>query len=392
MQPSHPLPHVPPQGQSTTLSQRSPESSPLSSRPQRTPPSFPINSLSPSDFTDEQLMGTPESRYSEVPYWYQMTAVIDEPIIQTISLHLFDTFITCLGEAARAPDINLLTKIENFFRYIVQHTRIEIGETIHAIILIDKVLLSEHASDRSPDINIVSVANVGTLLLCGVALAFKMDRDVPYKNGFWSKVFRIPVPVMNQSEIVCLSRLKYQVFVPAEDFGEYQAMIMGGSSDLHLASHSKPENESCFIGTITSSRTIVSPREQDTPSKQQNHAHPTLDSAADAHRPIALKPNSKSGRSINSHQANHLFELSQKDKEKQRVTRSVPRHQSQGQKRTPWTQQEDDQLLRGLKKHGKAWIDIINDREFIWHRTNVQLKDRFRILSKDIRWRELLDK
>ena len=47
-------------------------------------------------------------------------------------------------------------------------------------------------------------------------------------------------------------------------------------------------------------------------------------------------------------------------------------------KRTPWTKDETEQLLKGMRMYGKNWKLILSNFTFNACRTNVDLKDKFR--------------
>jgi len=63
--------------------------------------------------------------------------------------------------------------------------------------------------------------------------------------------------------------------------------------------------------------------------------------------------------------------------------------------RTPWTQREDNALLKGIKHYGTGQWACILDRyrdQFLEHRTSVSLKDRWRNMSKNIaQYKETLE-
>eukprot|EP00770_Monocercomonoides_exilis_P010807 MONOS_10754.1-p1 / transcript=MONOS_10754.1 / gene=MONOS_10754 / organism=Monocercomonoides_exilis_PA203 / gene_product=unspecified product / transcript_product=unspecified product / location=Mono_scaffold00502:21712-22846(+) / protein_length=340 / sequence_SO=supercontig / SO=protein_coding / is_pseudo=false len=60
----------------------------------------------------------------------------------------------------------------------------------------------------------------------------------------------------------------------------------------------------------------------------------------------------------------------------------IKRKNEQKKKRVFWTEAEDKALRKGVERHGMQWAMIVKDEEFEWHRTPMQLKDRYRILVK----------
>ncbi|KAK2942452.1 hypothetical protein BLNAU_22642 [Blattamonas nauphoetae] len=62
------------------------------------------------------------------------------------------------------------------------------------------------------------------------------------------------------------------------------------------------------------------------------------------------------------------------------------RHKPTMDKRRKWEKYEDVLLQRGIRRHGKKWADIAKDADLDLDRTDAQIKDRYRILSKDKKW------
>ncbi|OMP04974.1 hypothetical protein CCACVL1_02082 [Corchorus capsularis] len=52
--------------------------------------------------------------------------------------------------------------------------------------------------------------------------------------------------------------------------------------------------------------------------------------------------------------------------------------------RTFWTKKEEDVLVQGVHRHGKAWTHILNSNPTVFrNRTSVDLKDKWRNLHRD---------
>lgn len=56
-----------------------------------------------------------------------------------------------------------------------------------------------------------------------------------------------------------------------------------------------------------------------------------------------------------------------------------------------WTSSEDEKLKNGIIKHALHWSAIARDPTYNWDRTDVQLKDRFRVLYKNPSWKRVFD-
>jgi hypothetical protein len=146
--------------------------------------------------------------------------------------HLFTTppvdaanrFMPTFTEAGNS----MRQRILHFFDFTRQYAKISTGEIIYSIYLIDRLVQAESRRDWFQQTSIISESNLGTLLLVAAILSLKQNRDIPYRNSWWAKVFSIPLPVLNQSEIVFLQKLEYRLEMQVEDYAIlYSALFEG---------------------------------------------------------------------------------------------------------------------------------------------------------------------
>eukprot|EP00310_Coccolithus_braarudii_P010972 CAMPEP_0183382612 /NCGR_PEP_ID=MMETSP0164_2-20130417/127031_1 /TAXON_ID=221442 /ORGANISM="Coccolithus pelagicus ssp braarudi, Strain PLY182g" /LENGTH=150 /DNA_ID=CAMNT_0025560235 /DNA_START=161 /DNA_END=614 /DNA_ORIENTATION=- len=59
-----------------------------------------------------------------------------------------------------------------------------------------------------------------------------------------------------------------------------------------------------------------------------------------------------------------------------------PRYLGQQRKRTKWSLEEEEELQRGFERYGNQWADILKAFRFHSSRTSVDLKDKYRNMTK----------
>lgn len=129
------------------------------------------------------------------------------------------TMIPALSEAGT----QLQQRIVNFFLFARQYTRMTTGEMLYTIYLIDRLIQSElQPYSTAHDQTLITEATLGTLLLVCALLAEKQSRDRPFSNGWWGKIFGLPVQLLNESEIVILKRLGFRMEMKPE---QYEALF-----------------------------------------------------------------------------------------------------------------------------------------------------------------------
>ena len=136
-------------------------------------------------------------------------------LITADSLHPGQVSITAEGQS-------ILTKIIHFFIFIRYYTHITTAELLHIHLLLHRLLLGESRNKQETQTCMVSIANLGTLLVCAAIIGLKMNRDHPIKNSWWASMFSVDINVLNQSEIVYLQNIGYRTTM---SFEEYQQAV-----------------------------------------------------------------------------------------------------------------------------------------------------------------------
>ncbi|KAH7831784.1 uncharacterized protein MONOS_1936 [Monocercomonoides exilis] len=148
-----------------------------------------------------------------------------QPISETIVIllstsikHLL-TVIPDSGEIALTQSgVLLIEKVKHFFHFVRQYSNLTTGEIIHIAIMLTRLLTHEAEQIRQGKMTIVSEANLGTLLLCATLIVVKMERDVPYRNSWWAKMFGVPLHILNQSEMIFLQKVDYNCDVSVDEY------------------------------------------------------------------------------------------------------------------------------------------------------------------------------
>ena len=88
------------------------------------------------------------------------------------------------------------------------------GQILHAALILKRLIsyeskaLAQNSSGFEP---IVTEENLGTLLLCALAIAGKINEDHPFNNRYWANLLQIDVKIVNSSEALFLQRVHYEV-------------------------------------------------------------------------------------------------------------------------------------------------------------------------------------
>lgn len=164
--------------------------------------------------------------------------------------------------------LEMYKRIRHFFQFAQEHAYLCGGEVVYAVGIIEKLvriereeketwkrnqeklaLLKEsrqqqqHSSQSLSDISshlniqtptsIISDASLGTLLLLSVMLANKWLRDVPVRNSWWAKTFGVSLVIVNQSELILMSKLHDSLWVEASPcFSSLFSFILGLKSPV----------------------------------------------------------------------------------------------------------------------------------------------------------------
>ncbi|KAH7826499.1 uncharacterized protein MONOS_2195 [Monocercomonoides exilis] len=116
--------------------------------------------------------------------------------------------------------LSLYQKISHFIQFFRGTAQLITTEALHVVFLIDQLIQFEQPLPKDDERRIVSECNLGTLLLCGLMLALKLNRDATFKNSWWAQSIGIPVDVVNQSETVMLERLNFSVSMSHEEWSK----------------------------------------------------------------------------------------------------------------------------------------------------------------------------
>ena len=106
---------------------------------------------------------------------------------------------------------SIKTKILNFFRATCHSACLILSEFIFAVSLIDKLISQDLSNRAAGKPTIIRESNVGTLLLCGIIISLKFNRDIPFTTSWWSAHIGVPVSIINQSELTFLISIHFDI-------------------------------------------------------------------------------------------------------------------------------------------------------------------------------------
>ena len=121
--------------------------------------------------------------------------------------------------------LQLYQNITGFLMFSSVRSKATFGELLHLLLLIDLVCQKERAKkeqaklDSSASSSVpassdrITIDQFGTLLLTCLILSEKLNRDAPYSNSWWSRLVNAPLDVINNSEIVILTKLNFQLMI-----------------------------------------------------------------------------------------------------------------------------------------------------------------------------------
>lgn len=109
-------------------------------------------------------------------------------------------------------------RIRHFYNFTRKAASITTAEILHTIFLLDRLVQVEAKSASLGNGTVIADTNIGTLLLVAVLLSTKMHRDIPFRNSWFSKVFGVPLAVLNQSEIVFMKKLDYRLEMTEDQY------------------------------------------------------------------------------------------------------------------------------------------------------------------------------
>lgn len=164
----------------------------------------------------------------------QSVCILLQPVLQDLfdsetptdpALTNFDSTLTDHGKAIKE-------KTRHMFHFVCHYAPVTIGEIIHSIYLFYQLVEIEEENKVESQISLVTEDNLGTLLMCAMLISVKMDRDVPFRNSWWAKLFRISLEVVNQSELVFLEKLEFRTMMEEPDFLDMFVVLVNSTSVL----------------------------------------------------------------------------------------------------------------------------------------------------------------
>ena len=128
-------------------------------------------------------------------------------------------------ELSNSPEeINLLRRVESTVMAILirLRERVHIRETelFHAIALIDRVVC------KPQEQFVFSERELSMTILISLLLAHKMSADITYPNSFWCSVFGIPLASLNESEVVFLDALGFDLSVSLSELENIRHFLL----------------------------------------------------------------------------------------------------------------------------------------------------------------------
>ncbi|KAH7819869.1 uncharacterized protein MONOS_18656 [Monocercomonoides exilis] len=100
-------------------------------------------------------------------------------------------------------------KVQHFYKFIRDETKLTTVELVHTFVLMEHLMRIESKEQSEGRPTMIAESNLGTLLLCVVMIAIKLNRDIPFRNGWWATMLKVPLDVLNQSELIFLERVKF---------------------------------------------------------------------------------------------------------------------------------------------------------------------------------------
>ena len=98
-----------------------------------------------------------------------------------------------------------------FLQFVRKVTDLNTHEAAHVLYLVDLLIQSDKVHARLNKECAISEHNIGTVLLCSVIVSLKFNCDNAPRNSWYSKVFKVPLSVVNASEVIFLQRIHYSL-------------------------------------------------------------------------------------------------------------------------------------------------------------------------------------
>ncbi|KAA6376404.1 MAG: hypothetical protein EZS28_028070 [Streblomastix strix] len=101
------------------------------------------------------------------------------------------------------------------------HARLTLGELLTAI----QILEALFRKCREKNDNTVSADNLGTALVCICIVSLKFLRDTPFRNSWWAQTFGMDLQTINESEVVILKLMDWQVWSSERKFMRFYTRV-----------------------------------------------------------------------------------------------------------------------------------------------------------------------
>ncbi|KAK2958342.1 hypothetical protein BLNAU_6612 [Blattamonas nauphoetae] len=198
-----------------------------------TPLSQRIPAITPNSSSSSLSISSPNDKRTPITKIDEYALDVTQDLLDTISDHIVQLFLDITDDAEIQPKSEMITKTRNLLNLVNRNIRFSTGEILYACFLIERVLRTELDDVRDPPYPIARPGNWGTIVLCGIVLALKMQRDGGYKSHYWKRLLGVQPESLLQSELILLSRLRFVVFVGREELEEYETLtIRSGSVQL----------------------------------------------------------------------------------------------------------------------------------------------------------------
>lgn len=123
--------------------------------------------------------------------------------------------------------------IKNFFYYLRKYVKLSVSELICVDDLLCRLLFVDADNVRLGKQTIVCENNLGTLLVCSVILVMKMNRDTILNNSWWANKFKIPLNILNDSEILFFKKIDFRCVCPSKIYWEHFFSLLNISLPLN---------------------------------------------------------------------------------------------------------------------------------------------------------------